>query len=54
MNLPHEDALALDKVIEQNGVSLFLIQLTIKGVPTMLSLEAPFDFTPISWGIKHL
>ncbi len=43
-NLPHEAVLAMDKVVEQLCVSLFLVQLTIKGSPTMLSLEAPSDF----------
>ncbi len=50
--LPHEVTLALDKVVEQKCVSLFLIQLTIKGAPTLLSLEASSDFTAISWGAQ--
>jgi len=44
INLPHKVVFALDKVVEQRLASLFLIQFTIKGVPTMLHLEAPFDF----------
>jgi hypothetical protein len=51
-NLPHEVALALDKVVEQICDSLFTAQLTIGGVPTMLSLETSSDFTATSWGIQ--
>jgi hypothetical protein len=51
ISLPHEATLALDKVVEQRCASLFLVQLTIKSVPTMLSLEASFDFATTSWGI---
>jgi hypothetical protein len=51
-NLPHEVALALDKVVEQRCASLFLVQFTIEGVPTMLSLEASSDFVTIGSGIK--
>jgi hypothetical protein len=50
-SLPHETTLALDQVVEQKCVSLFPTQLTIKGAPTMLSLEASFDFMATSWGI---
>jgi hypothetical protein len=39
-SLPQEAVLALDKVVEQRHVSLFIVQLTIEGAPTMLSLEA--------------
>jgi hypothetical protein len=42
---PHEVVLALDKVVEQIYVSMFLVQLTIEGAPTMLSLEKPLNFT---------
>ncbi len=45
ISLPHESSLALNKVVEQRHVSLFLVQLTIEGVPTMLSLEKPSNFT---------
>jgi hypothetical protein len=34
-SLPHEVMLALDKVVEQKHVSLFPIQLTIEGAPTI-------------------
>ncbi len=51
-NLPHEVALALDKVVEQRCVSLFLVQFTIEGAPTMLSLEASSDFVTTGLGIK--
>jgi hypothetical protein len=50
-SLPHEAAFALDKVAKQRRVYLFPSQLTIEGFPTMLSLEAPFDFMAISQGI---
>ncbi len=51
INLPHKIVLALDKVVEQRLASLFLFQLTIKGVPTMLHLEPPFDFKTTNCGI---
>ncbi len=47
-NLPHKIALALDKVVEQRHASLFLAQLTIEGVPTMLHLEVLSNFIAIS------
>jgi hypothetical protein len=43
--------IAFDKVVEQRHTSLFLIQLTIEGATTMLSLEAPSNFTTNGWGI---
>jgi hypothetical protein len=43
--LPHKIAFALDKVVKQICVSLFLVQLTIEGAPTMLSLEKSSNFT---------
>ncbi len=52
IGLAHETTLALDKVVEQKHVSLFLIQFIIEGAPTMLSLEALFDFMTTGWGIK--
>jgi hypothetical protein len=48
INLPHEAMFALDKVVEQIRVYLFPTQLTIERVPTMLCLEAPFDFATTS------
>jgi hypothetical protein len=51
VNLPHEVMIALDKVVEQRCISLFLIQLTIEVVATMLTLEAPLDFMTNGWGI---
>jgi hypothetical protein len=51
-SLAHEVAFAMDKVVEQIHVSLFLIQFTIDGAPTMLSLEASFNFATTGWGIK--
>jgi len=50
-SLPHQGAFTLDKVLEQKRVSLFPTQLTIKGAPTMLSLEASSNFVATSWGI---
>jgi hypothetical protein len=50
-SLPHKAAFALNKVVKQKCASLFPSQLTIGGVPTMLSLEAPFDFMATNWGI---
>jgi hypothetical protein len=47
ISLSHEATLALDKVVEQIHVSLLLAQLTIEGAPTMLCLEALFDFVAI-------
>jgi hypothetical protein len=47
---PHEAA--LDKVVEQRHATLFPTQFTSEGAPTMLSLEAPFDFTATNWGIQ--
>jgi len=47
-SLAHEATLALDKVVEQRHASLFLIQFTIEGAPTMLSLEASFNFVTTS------
>jgi hypothetical protein len=47
-NIPHEAAFALDKVVKQIRAYLFPSQLTIEGFPTMLSLEAPFDFVAIN------
>jgi len=46
-SLRHIVTLVLDKVVEQKHVSLFLTQLTIKGVLTLLHLEALFDFMAI-------
>jgi hypothetical protein len=46
--------LALDKVVEQRHASLFPTQLSIEGAPTMLSLQAPLDFTTNGWGILSL
>jgi hypothetical protein len=46
-SLPYEVALALDKVVEQRRVSLFLIQFPIKGAPTMLSLKTSPNFVTI-------
>ncbi len=51
INLPQEAMFALDKVVEQIHVSLFLAQVTIEGASTMLSLEAPSNFIATSWGI---
>jgi hypothetical protein len=31
---------------------LFLVQLTIEGAPTMLSLEKSSNFTTTGWGIQ--
>jgi len=52
INFPHEVAFALDKVVEQRCASLFLVQFTIEGVPTMLSLEASSDFVTTGSGIN--
>jgi hypothetical protein len=41
---PPQSTLAQDKVVEQRHVSLFLVQLTIEGAPTTLSLETPYNF----------
>jgi hypothetical protein len=43
-SLPHEVMFALDKVVKQRRVSLFLVQLTIKDAPTILHLETLSDF----------
>jgi hypothetical protein len=51
IGLPHEATLALDKVVEQKCVSLFLTQLTIESARIILSLEAPFDFVTTGWCI---
>jgi hypothetical protein len=50
-SLPHEVVLALDNMVEQMHVSSLPTQLTIKGAPTMLSLETSSNFMATSLGI---